>query len=230
MLKAIVFDFDGVIVDSEPIHFRAFLKVAQTFGVTFGYEEYVERFIGYDDRDAFRSMLGLPVGVPGKPADERRLLELIERKAQAFEAVVEEGIETIPGIEQLIRQAGAAMPIAIASGASRRDIDLVLGKLGLASLFKLVVTADDVKRSKPDPQTYALAAAGLATKHPALGLEPGDCLAIEDTAAGVESARGAGLMTLALLTSTPAEKLARATRVMETSGGPSLEQVRKWFG
>ncbi|MCX5662141.1 MAG: HAD family phosphatase [Planctomycetota bacterium] len=230
MLKAIVFDFDGVIVDSEPIHHQAFLRVSKTFGVTYSYDEYVERYIGYDDRDAFRAMLGLPLGATPTPAEEKRVAQLIDDKADAFEAVVDEGIEMIPGVEALIRAAGAAMPIAIASGASRRDINLILGKLKLAPLFKLVVSADDVRRSKPDPETYAMAVELLAGKFPALGLHASACLAIEDTAAGIESARGAGLRTLALLTSTPPAKLGRATRVMEAKGAPTLEQVRAWFG
>lgn len=230
MLKAIVFDFDGVIVDSEPIHYRAFLRVAQTFGVEFSYDQYVEKYIGYDDRDAFRVMLGLPTGVPAKPAEESRVAGYIDQKADAFEAVVNEGIEMIPGVEPLIRAAGAKMPIAIASGASRRDIALILNKLGLSSLFRVVVTADDVARSKPDPETYARAVEILAGKFPQMNLHASHCVAIEDTAAGIESARGAGLQTLALLTSTPSEKLRRAHRVMEAKGAPTLEQLASWFG
>src|SRR5262245_12048442 len=104
MLKAIVFDFDGVIVDSELLHYRAFLKVAATVGVRFSYDEYLEKYIGYDDRDAFRVMLGLPVG-PGSEANEKRVAALVEKKADAFEEVVHEGIEPIAGVVDFIRAA-----------------------------------------------------------------------------------------------------------------------------
>lgn len=230
MLKAIVFDFDGVIVDSEPLHYRAFLRIARTLGVDFSYDEYLEKYIGYDDRDAFRAMLKLPTGVEGAKADQDRVSKLVEAKADAFEAVVGEGIETIPGTVELIREAGAAMPIAIASGATRRDIDLILRRLGLESLFRTIVTADLVARSKPDPESYAMAVRLLGERHAGEGISPGHCLSIEDTAAGIESARGAGLMTLGLASSGPAAKLHRAHRVVPSMKGVDLARIRAWFG
>ncbi|MCE9590151.1 MAG: HAD family phosphatase [Planctomycetes bacterium] len=228
MLKAIVFDFDGVIVDSEPLHFRSFLRIAQGLGVTFSYEEYLEKYIGYDDRDAFRSMLGLPTGVEGREADRRRVAELVEKKADAFEAVVAEGIEPIPGVVEFVKRAAACGPIAIASGATRRDIDLILRRLDLSHMFGTMVTADMVARSKPDPASYAMAVTLLGAQSP--GLAPADCLAIEDTAAGIESARGAGLFTIGVTTTGPASKLHRAHRVIEGFRGLTMDQVRQWVG
>lgn len=229
MLKAIVFDFDGVIVDSEPTHYRAFLRVGQKLGVDFTYDEYLEKYIGFDDRDAFRVMMGLPEGVRGTPAEEAKVRDLIEDKAVAFEEVVNEGVSTIPGIVDLIIESGQTMPIAIASGATRRDIELILGGLKLRHHFKTIVTADDVAQSKPHPASYAEAAKRLATMHPELAIGPAHCLAIEDTAAGLESARGAGLMTLAITTSSSAEKLARAMRVESDTKGITLGKLRAWY-
>lgn len=228
MLRAIVFDFDGVIVDSEPLHYRTFLRVAQGLGMSFDYDEYLERFIGFDDRDAFRSMLGLPTGVEGSDADRRRVAALVEEKADAFEAVVAEGIEPIPGVIELVKSAAAAGPIAIASGATTRDITLILGRLGLSHLFKTIVTADMVTRSKPDPASYAMAVNLLGVATP--GLMPSQCLAIEDTAAGLESARGAGLFTVGVTTTGPASKLHRAHRVIDGFAGLTMDQLRTWVG
>ena len=230
MLKAIVFDFDGVIVDSEPTHYRAFIRVAEKIGVKFTYDEYLETYIGYDDRDAFRVMLGLPAGKEGSATEHAKVGELVEAKADAFEAVVAEGVDTIPGMVDLIREAGEKMPIAIASGATKRDIELILGGLKLRHLFKTIVTADDVERSKPDPASYALAAQKLAKIHADLALEPGHCLAIEDTAAGIESARGAGLMTLGITTTGTADKLHRAMRVEPDPASLNLAKLVKWYG
>jgi beta-phosphoglucomutase len=230
MLKAIVFDFDGVIADSEPLHYRAFLKVAQEFGVTFTYDQYLRDFIGFDDRDAFRVMLGAKPGAIASPTIEEKVGRLTLLKAKAFELAVEEGIDTIPGTVDLIKQAGAQMPIAIASGATRADIDLILAKLGLAHLFSTIVSADDVERSKPDPASYRMAVELLTRKHPKADLAPEFCLAIEDTHAGLTSAKTAGLMTLGVATTGPAESLSVAHRVIAGPHETNLDQLRAWFG
>lgn len=226
MLKAIVFDFDGVIVDSEPAHYRALLEVAeQAIGLTFGYEEYLRTYIGFDDRDAFRHMML----AAGKPVDERRVLELCRVKQQAFERIARDGVPMIPGARALIESAAAEMPIAIASGATSADIELIVGGLGLRNLFEVVVTANDVAASKPHPQTYSIAAEQLAMRHPGLDLRPSDCLAIEDTAAGLASATGAGLRTLGITTTSPAAALHRAARVTPNLAGVTLAQLRQWY-
>lgn len=230
MLKAIIFDFDGVLVDSERPHYLAFLAVAQTLGITFSWQDYLDRFIGFDDRDVFRVLLGRPPG--NDPAEDKaQLATLCDRKAQQFERIVNQEIHAVPGATELVRAAlTQRWPIAIASGATRQDIDLILDKINLAGCFEVIVTADDVPRSKPDPTSYAMAVEQLAHQHPAMKLLPRDCLAIEDTAAGVESARGAGLWTLGLTSTGPADVLYRAHRVVTTLENLTLEQLRSWFG
>lgn len=230
MLKAIVFDFDGVIVDSEPLHYRAFLHVARGLGMEFDYAQYLERYVGFDDRDGFRAMLtDVPGTTPSQSGDNDQIALLCEMKAAAFEAVVAQGFETIPGMLRLIEQARQQMPIAIASGATKQDIDLILNKLNFTTFFNPIVTADDVARSKPDPHTYSLAVDGLANQHSKLAIEPSDCLAIEDTPAGIESARRAGLKTLGLATTHGADKLHAAHRVVQTVDGLTLDVLRQWF-
>ena len=228
MLKAIVFDFDGVIVDSEPMHFRAFARVIEAMGVTISYEEYLERYIGYDDRDLMRVCLE-ELSVSSQPPDPARMREMIDEKADVFEQILGEGIAMIPGAKSFIDEAAAQMPIAISSGASRQDIDLILNKLSMTQRFGTIVSADDVVRSKPNPQTYRLAVENLAGKHPDLDLQPDECLAIEDTTAGLESARGAGLMTLGLTTTGPASALMQAHRIAENFEGLTLSQLHEWF-
>jgi beta-phosphoglucomutase len=230
MLKAIIFDFDGVIADSEPLHYKALLAVAQELGITFDYEEYGQTYIGYDDRDAFRIMLGISPGTRGTPAQESKITQLLSLKAAAFEAVVETGITPIPGILDIIRAASAEkMPIAIASGATRTDIDLVLRKLDLTHLFATIVSASDVEHSKPNPASYQRAVMKLAAKHLDLDITPQDCLAIEDTIAGITSAQKAGLMTLAVATTNPAEILKIANRVIAGPHEITLETLKQWY-
>ncbi len=226
MIQAVVFDFDGVIVDSEPLHYRAFLAVAQTLGINFTYAEYLERYIGYDDRDAFRVMLQEHEPHPD-PAGH--LATLCQAKGDAFEALVRQGVQAFPGVTDFIRHAAASVPIAIASGATRRDIDLILSALGLDALFQTIVSADMVAHSKPDPQTYAMAVQALSAAHPQASLTPGTCVAIEDTAAGIESARLAGLWVIGITTSSDARELHRAHRVIDSLEGLTLPLIRGWF-
>ena len=230
MLKAIILDFDGVIVDSEPLHYQAFLRVARRLGIEFDYAHYLDRYVGFDDRDGFRAILAdVPGSKPHNPDDRDPIALLCQEKAHAFETVVAEGFETIPGILGFIEQARQQMPIAIASGATKRDIDLILGKLNLKPHFHPIITADDVTRSKPDPRTYTLAVDGLADQHPDLAIKSSDCLAIEDTPAGIESARKAGVKTLGLTTTHGADRLHGAHRVVQTVDGLTVDLLHEWF-
>lgn len=230
MLKAVVFDFDGVIVDSEPVHYRAFLRAAQGIGVQFDYAQYLERYVGFDDRDGFRAiLLDSKKPVARRAHDDATIAELCRLKADAFQQIIAEGIEPIPGVIGLIHGLHPDTPIALASGATRQDIEPILLKLGLAGRFDPIVTADDVPRSKPDPMTYALAVQGLARRKPASGIQPQHCLAIEDTPAGIESANRAGLMTLGLATTHDADRLRDAHRVVTRLEGLTASQLHQWF-
>lgn len=228
MLKAIVFDFDGVLVDSEPLHYEAFRDVMRPLGVDFDYRWYLAELVGFDDRDAFAHVLRTRLDADA-PARATPIDELCQRKQDAFERRVRGGIEPIPGAIELVDQAGAQMPIAIASGAVMNDIAVIVEALGRAEAFEEVITADQVARSKPDPESYALAVRRLAERHPDLALSPAECLAIEDTAAGLASARGAGLRTLGLTTTHPADQLDAAERVVDSLTDLSLDDLRAWF-
>ncbi len=227
MLKAIVFDFDGVLCDSEPLHYQAFLRVMTTVGKRFTYRDYLERYVGYDDRDALRVML--EEAERHEARDSATIAAWVKKKGDAFAEIVAKGAESFPGTLDFVRHAGATMPLAIASGATRRDIDLILAGMGVAGLFDVIVTADDVRHSKPDPETYRLAVEKLAAKHPSLGLTPAQCLAIEDTAAGLESARVGGLRTLALTTTSTADELP-AEHVLAGLQGLTLARLHALYG
>jgi beta-phosphoglucomutase len=231
---AIVFDFDGVIVDSERLHHEAFLAVGAALGVSFDYAAYQRDFIGFDDRDALRAMLRMSRGLPPTPAgsaappvmsdeDEAQVERWVGDKALAFEAMTRERSPqelALPGAVELIDAArDAGWPIAIASGASRRDIDLMLGVLKIADRFEVIVSADDVERSKPDPASYTRAVEQL-------GVVPAQTLAIEDTAAGIRSAKAAGLTVLGIRTTSPAAALRQADAVRDSLRGATLEDLR----
>ncbi len=232
MIEAIIFDFDGVIVDSEPLHYRAFLATAQQAGVEidFGYDEYLRKYVGYDDREGFHEMIAsVQPATVGSPAFASTIVSLCEKKKDVFASIVAQGFETIPGVIEFIGSLPVDFPIAIASGATREDIDLILGHLGIGPRFSTIVTASDVARSKPDPMTYRMALGNLK-KQTGLALDSSRVLAIEDTPAGIESALGAGLRTLGLTTTTDGANLGRAGRVIGGFKNLSLELLQEWYG
>lgn len=236
MPQAIIFDFDGVIVDSEPLHYQAFAMVGKSFGFDFAWERYLAQFIGLDDGDAFKYMLVEAIEGGDRPEIEdveATVAVLCDQKRTAFEALVAAQAAAVPGALELIDQAHAAgLPIAIATGSLRAEIEQMLGLMKRRDRFEVIVTADDVDRYKPDPMPYAKALDGLRALHPAAGLTADNTLAIEDTPGGLNSAIGAGLNTLALATTSPEEVLkdAGAGRVIEDLSGVTLGDLEAWYG
>jgi beta-phosphoglucomutase len=213
MISAVIFDFDGIIVDSERLHWTAFNKVLEPLDRKISWAEYIETFIGFDDRDTFRHAF------PNLGKNE--LAGLIEKKAGAFQELLEsDGAAALPGAVELIKHLSGNIPLAICSGALRADILPILGSLGIEKAFGVIVTADDTHISKPDPAPYKLAAKKL-------GVTSG--LAIEDTQAGIMSAKGAGLKVLAVTNSYPAEALTRADAVVASLAGLTLEKLNGMF-
>lgn len=222
MFQAVVFDFDGVIVDSEPLHYRAIQAALVPLDISFPYEEYLRRYVGFDDRDAFREVLR----EAGRLAGEERVADLCRLKAAAFRRVLDGGIPQVPGAAELIRALHArGVPLAVASGALEEEIRLVLERLGLLECFTVIVSADQVAASKPDPATYRLAVESLAAAFPGRGVTPAACLAIEDTACGIASARDAGLRVLALATTTATADLGAADWILPNLAGLSAEDL-----
>ena len=225
-LDAIVFDFDGVLADTEPLHFRAMVTVARTVGIELGWAEYLARYVGYEDADALRLMLGLPIGVDAD-RDDQRIEALRLRKAAAFAAEVDAGVQTFPGVLELAREAAAAgTPLAIASGATRREVDQVFRKLNITIAFDPIVTADRVAVSKPAPDSYRAALAGIARRQDVQSLDPAACVAIEDTATGLTAARAAGLRTLGFATSGSPDALRAADRIVTSMTTMTLADLR----
>jgi len=216
--EAVLFDFDGILVDSEPMHHRAFTEVLDPLGMGFTWGEYVETYMGFDDRDAFREAFR----AKGIDLDDANLAKLVAAKSEAFLRGLRDGVTAYPGAVPLIESLRAAgLPLALCSGALRSDIDPVLAQLGVARCFDVIVSADDVRRSKPDPESYALAFARLSERYVTMLTVPGKSVAVEDTPAGIRSAKGAGLRVLAVTNSYGAGELAEADWITD-----SLESVR----
>lgn len=216
MLAAVIFDFDGIIVDSEPLHFRAFQRVLEPLGLGYSWDTYVADYLGFDDRDAFREAFWSK----GRPLTEPELNHMIDAKAQAFLSIIADGVVPYPGVIELIESLSGNIPLAICSGALRSDIMPILRQFGLTGVFDIIVTADDVTASKPDPACYTLTVQALARLFPDKGISPERCLVIEDTPGGIAAARNAGLAVVGVTNSYPAERLTGTVRIVE-----SLEEL-----
>jgi len=213
-IGAVIFDFDGVLVDSEPLHFRAMRESLVSEGIEIDEDEYVRLYLAYDDRAAIRRALDEHQVV----CDAGRVQKIAARKAAHFEGMLP-SIALFPGVSKLLLALQDEVPIAIASGALRGEIEAILRARGLLSLFGAIVGADDVLRSKPDPETYLAALARLRAL--GLSLRAEDCVAVEDSPAGIEAGLAAGMKVLAVANSYPAAALAAAHLVV-----PSLEGLR----
>lgn len=219
--EAVIFDFDGVIVDTEPLHYAAFQRLLEPLGLGFSWDQYVETYMGFDDRDAFMEAFKSDRSGLSTTA----LQGLIDRKAVLFQEIIRDGINAYPGVVELIRYIQATnTPLAISSGALRSDIAPILETLGISDCFDVIVTAEDVAHSKPDPECYSLAHAKL-NECRRLTLSPEQVLAIEDTPAGIAAAKGAGLRVIAVTNSYPASHLSQADLVVEALNPAAILSV-----
>lgn len=216
-IRAVVFDFDGVIADSEPVHERALLETVQAHGLGFSHDQYQTELIGYDDRDAFQAICRMN----GRACEPPAVAGLIADKIQRVHAMIRAGdVRPFPGTLELARDVRAAgVPIAICSGALREEIHLMLEAFNAEGLFQTIVTADDVERAKPDPAGYIMAAEQL-------GVSPAACACIEDTPTGIAAALAAGYArVIAVAHSLPASQLAEAHAVFHATTAITLARL-----
>lgn len=225
MLRAVLFDFNGVLVDDEPLHLRLMQRVLEEEGIPpFSEETYWRRLVGLDDRGAFRELLE----DAGEPVDTPRLMRLIARKSSYYqECIRREGYPFFPGAAELVRRLAPRLHLGIVSGALRDEVEGALSQERLRQSFRVLVTAEDVAASKPDPEGYRRAIEGLnsAPPPPDRLLHPHEVLAVEDTRAGIQAARGAGLVTLAVAHTYRADQLRDAERVVASIRDLSVEEL-----
>jgi beta-phosphoglucomutase len=220
-LAAVIFDFDGVLADSEPVHLQVFQTVLDSVGITLAPEEYYAKYLGYSDRDAFIHVFR----DRGVPIEEASLEALLDTKKDLFpQAIGDHAL--YPGAADCIARVAEHVPVAIASGALRHEIELILTRSGLEGRFPVIVAAGETPRSKPAPDPYARAFDLLETAgHLRIGAAPRDVVAIEDSEWGLQSARGAGLRTLAVLTSYGRDSLPSADAWLPSSEAVTIDAL-----
>lgn len=210
---AVILDFDGVIADSEPLHFRAFQEVLQERGLALSAADYYAHYLGFNDEDAFVAI----AAAAGRSFSRADVAALLAEKARRMKALLAGPEVLFPGAEAAVRALAREVPLAIASGARRDEIELVLDARGLTGCFAAIVASGETPRSKPAPDPYVRALDRLRAR----GLLPAGAdaarhsVAVEDSRWGVESARGAGLRCIAVTTSYPPAELAGADAVVE---------------
>jgi len=222
-LRAIVFDFDGVIANSEPLHFRAFRDILAQSGVDLTQHDYYTRYLGFDDVGVF-----VNVGADrGHAWTTRDVADFVADKALRLEELERDGSVLFPGAADAIRRAAAAVPIAIASGALGPEIRRILNGADLTGHFAAIVSAEDTPASKPAPDPYVRAVELLRATIAGPELKASECVAIEDSRWGLESARAAGLRTVGVTNTYDAVELALADLVIGSLADLNLEDLRR---
>lgn len=208
-LQAIVFDFDGVIANSEPLHLTAFQQTLAERGIELTAGDYYAKYLGYDDVGLMQAL----ARDRQLPMSDGEITALVARKGTKLEQLIHGGQVLFPGAVDFIRAAAAEVPVAIASGALRHEIMEIVEGAGIARLFTTIVASGDTPQSKPSPGPYLLAFERLR-QHTRRHLDPRRCVAIEDSRWGLESAHGAGLRCVGVTNSYPAGELAGAELIV----------------
>ena len=223
MLRAILFDYDGTIVLSEPLHFSAFVEVLAKRGVTLSEAEYYDRYLGWTDEECARRMvadLGLAADTAGA---------LLADKIAAMAARIAHGVPLAEGARAFLTDAAARYPLAIVSAGLRREIVTVLRREALDRFFPVLVAAEDVAVGKPDPEGFLLACEQLRIAG-CTGLRPSECLVIEDSPKGIAAAHAAGMAVVALAHTRPMDELSEADLVLAgyaAASWPALEVLTR---
>jgi len=223
MLGAVIFDFDGVITDTEVLHLRSFNKVLEQYNIEIPLRKYYKDYLGYSDIDCLKAVskrykLGF---------NEDKIYELIHEKSQIFEEIAKTESKIIDGVSEFLSMLKRHdVPMAICSGALLVEIELILDDADLRSYFEVIVSAEQVKKGKPDPEGFLLTLK-LLNKKLRRHLQAADCVIIEDSHWGLDAAKAAGMPTVAVTNSYDAEDLKQADIVVSKLNEISLDDLKQ---
>ncbi|MDD5327353.1 MAG: HAD family phosphatase [Phycisphaerae bacterium] len=223
MLRAVIFDFDGVITDSEVLHLRSFNHVLAQYGVEISIKDYYKEYLGLSDLDCFKALID--GNVLQKPA--KGIEALAEEKTEVFEELAKTEGKIIAGVRdflEMLRQ--NKMPMAICSGALMAEIELILEQARLRSFFEVIVSAEFVRKGKPNPEGFLLTLKKLNHERQDV-IFPNQCIVIEDSHWGLEAARAAGMHSVAVTNSYDAEQLTLADKIVAKLGELSIDALQE---
>lgn len=219
-LRALIFDFDGVIANTEPLHFAGLHQTLKEIGIDLTEAEYYADYLGYDDRGCFLAALT----AHRRPIDPHTITQLMKRKAVAYLESVKHHQVIFPGIPEFVRDAARVYPLAIASGALCHEIEYILEEAGLRKEFSHIISAEDVTKGKPDPQPFLIALKALQQGD--AGLTTASCLVIEDSLPGIRGAKAAGMKVLAVTNTHTVQDLHEAHAIAHSLKEISLADLR----
>ncbi len=230
MLRAVVFDFNGVLVDDEPLHLELVRRLLEEEEVSFSPAFYSRRLLGIPDRECF----DVALRASGDEDPSVRVEHLVQRKAEMYQKIVErQGFPEFPGVARLVQDADdRGLMLGVVTGALRSEVDGALRQMDLAGRFKVIVSAEDVSAGKPDPQGYSRAVAAFNTVPPLPSrmIHPHEVLAVEDTPQGLWAAHVAGLRRLGVAHTVKRDHLDLAEEVVDGLGGLNVDQLVDLFG
>ncbi len=228
MLRALLFDFNGVLIDDEPLHLRLLSRILVEEGLPLPADP-LRRFTGLDDRTCFRWALE----AAGRPSDPFLLTRWVARKGAYYQdAIGSTGYPLFAATLRLVDEAGdQGLTLGVVTGALRAEVEGALTEAGRRDRFKVVVSAEDCERGKPDPKPYltGLERLNAVEPLPTRLFHPHEVVAVEDTPAGVASAHAAGLGVVAVSHTLPSAELSAADHVVEDVDELSVATLRGWY-
>jgi beta-phosphoglucomutase len=223
MLQAVIFDFDGVIADTEPLHFKAYNQVLGRYGMEISKQVYYSEYLGYTDNDCFEIIKKANPDKLGKTT----VKSLVGQKSGAYLEIIKDQSCIIDYVADFLRLLTVNnLATAICSGGLRNEIETVLLQARLNDFFEVIVSADEVKKGKPDPQGFNIALQMLISRHPAKTIKAADCVVIEDSHWGLEAAEAAGMHTVAVTNSYKKDELSMADLVVSNLGQLTIEDLQ----
>lgn len=218
MLKAILMDFNGVILDDEPFHLELYQRILLSYRISLTKESYYQKYLVLNDEECFRQIFN----DQKNPIGKRQLSSCVQKKRRLYQKEIGDRLIFFPGVVHFIQRASRCYKMAIVSGARRSEITTALEHIQILQHFKVIVSADDVTYGKPNPEGLYLACTQLNE-------QPEHCLVIEDAVGGIEMAHHAGMKCIAITNSYPAKKLKKADLVIESFQPLPFSQIERLF-
>lgn len=224
MLKAIIFDFDGIIADTEPTHLEAFKQILNENGIELTDSDYYGKYLAYDDKKLFRELLKKN----NLTYNESYVENLIQKKHKLINELFTTHVKLFPGVVEFLNKISQRYILSIASGALKAEIEFILNKFEIADIFNNITAADDVENCKPDPEVFIKSLATINDNAENI-VHPSECLVIEDAIHGVEAAIAAKMRCIAITNSYHQEYLIKADLVVNGFDEINIEMLEEIF-